>query len=186
MVDANAAYQLADAPHLAALDRFELMMIEQPLDYDDVQDHAALQAQIRTPICLDESLHSVRIAGEAIRAGACRIINIKPGRVGGHGQSMALHDLAAAHAIPVWHGGMLETGIGRAHNIHLSTLANFTLPGDVAASRRYFSPDLIDPEIEVRPDGTIAVPQAPGIGVALVQDRIAAATEERLELRTRL
>jgi O-succinylbenzoate synthase len=183
MVDANAAYQLADAAHLAALDPFELMMIEQPLDYDDVQDHAALQARIRTPICLDESLHTVRIAAEAIRAGACRIINIKPGRVGGHGQSIALHDLAAGHGIPVWHGGMLESGVGRAHNVHLSTLPNFSLPGDVAASRRYFSPDLIDPEIEVRPDGTIAVPTGPGIGVELVHDRIASATEERLERR---
>jgi o-succinylbenzoate synthase len=183
MVDANAAYHLDDAEHLSALDAFDLMMIEQPLDYDDVSDHAALQDRIRTPICLDESLHTVKIAGEAIRIGACRIINIKPGRVGGHTQSIALHDLAAEHAIPVWHGGMLESGIGRAHNIHLSTLANFTLPGDVAASRRYFAPDLIDPEIEVRPDGTIAVPTGPGIGVTLVHDRIAAATQERIELR---
>jgi len=183
MVDANAAYTLADAPHLAGLDPFALMMIEQPLDYDDVQDHAELQGRLRTPVCLDESLHTVKIAAEAIRVGACRIINIKPGRVGGHGQSIALHDLAADHQIPVWHGGMLESGIGRAHNIHLSTLPNFTLPGDVAASRRYFSPDLIDPEIEVRPDGTIAVPSGAGIGVRLVPDRIAAATEERIELR---
>jgi O-succinylbenzoate synthase len=183
MVDANAAYRLGDADHLARLDRFDLMMIEQPLDYDDVQDHAALQARIRTPVCLDESLHTVRIAAEAIRSHACRIINIKPGRVGGHGQSIAMHDVAAAHGIPVWHGGMLESGIGRAHNIHLSTLANFSLPGDVAASRRYFVPDLIDPPIELRADGTIEVPTAPGIGVQLVADRIAAATEERLELR---
>jgi O-succinylbenzoate synthase len=183
MVDANAAYRLNDAAHLAQLDRFGLMMIEQPLDYDDVLDHAALQARIRTPICLDESLHTVKQAAEAIAAGACRVINIKPGRVGGHGQSIAMHDLAAEHGIPVWHGGMLESGIGRAHNIHLSTLSNFTLPGDVAASKRYFSPDLIDPEIEVRPDGTIAVPAGPGIGVTLVEDRIAAATQERLELR---
>lgn len=183
MVDANAAYHLSDAVHLARLDPFDLMMIEQPLDYDDVMDHAELQERIRTPICLDESLHSVKVAAEAIRVGACRIINIKPGRVGGHAQSIALHDLAAEHGIPVWHGGMLESGVGRAHNIHLSTLANFTLPGDVAASRRYFSPDLIDPEIEVRADGSIAVPTGPGIGVNLVHDRIAAATEERIELR---
>jgi O-succinylbenzoate synthase len=183
MVDANAAYHLTDATHLAGLDGYDLMMIEQPLDYDDVLDHAVLQPRIRTPICLDESLHTVKIAAEAIRAGACRIINIKPGRVGGHGQSIAMHDLAAASGIPVWHGGMLESGIGRAHNIHLSTLPNFTLPGDVAASRRYFAPDLIDPEIEVRADGTIAVPSAPGIGVTPVNDRIAAATEQRLELR---
>ena len=183
MVDANAAYTLGDATHLARLDAFGLMMIEQPLDYDDVLDHAALQAQLRTPICLDESLHTVKAAVEAIRAGACRIINIKPGRVGGHAPSIALHDLAAAHGVPVWHGGMLESGIGRAHNIHLSTLPNFTLPGDVAASRRYFDPDLIEPGIDVRPDGTIAVPTGPGIGVQVVADRVAAATVERLELK---
>jgi O-succinylbenzoate synthase len=184
MVDANAAYHLEDAPALAELDRFDLMMIEQPLDYDDVRDHARLQERIRTPICLDESLHTVKIAEEAIDAGACRIINIKPGRVGGHRESIRMHDTAARRGIPVWHGGMLESGIGRAHNIHLSTLPNFTLPGDVAASRRYYSPDLIDPEIDVRPDGTIRVPTAPGIGVTIVQDRIDAATEERLELRS--
>ncbi|OFW05571.1 MAG: o-succinylbenzoate synthase [Acidobacteria bacterium RIFCSPLOWO2_02_FULL_67_36] len=183
MVDANAAYHLADAAHLSRLDPFGLMMIEQPLDYDDIRDHAALQRQIRTPICLDESLHAVRAAAEAIEIGACRIINIKPGRVGGHGQSIRLHDLAAAHGIPVWHGGMLESGIGRAHNIHLSTLANFRLPGDVAASRRYYAPDLIDPEIDVRPDGTIAVPTGPGIGVTIDWNRVAAATEARLETR---
>ena len=183
MVDANAAYHLTDAAHLADLDRFELMMIEQPLDYDDIRDHARLQAQIRTPICLDESLHTVRAAEDAIALGACRIINIKPGRVGGHAESIRLHDVAAGHSVPVWHGGMLESGIGRAHNIHLSTLPGFTLPGDVAASRRYFDPDLIEPGIEVRPDGTIAVPSAPGIGVTVVQDRIEAASIDRLELR---
>jgi O-succinylbenzoate synthase len=183
MVDANAAYHLDDADHLASLDEFDLMMIEQPLDYDDIQDHAELQRRIRTPICLDESIHSVRAAGQAIALGACRIINVKPGRVGGHQQSIRLHDLAAQHAVPVWHGGMLESGIGRAHNIHLSTLPNFTLPGDVAASRRYYAPDLIDPEIDVRSDGTIAVPAEPGIGVHIVMDRVEAATEEHVELR---
>jgi O-succinylbenzoate synthase len=183
MVDANAAYTLADAAHLAQLDRFDLMMIEQPLDYDDVRDHAELQRRIATPICLDESIHTVRLAEAAIDMRACRIINIKPGRVGGHGESIRLHDVAARHAVPVWHGGMLESGIGRAHNIHLSTLPNFTLPGDVAASRRYYAPDLIDPEIDVRPDGTIAVPAGPGIGVHIVEDRVRAATEERREFR---
>jgi o-succinylbenzoate synthase len=182
MVDANAAYTFGDGEHLAALDRFELMMIEQPLDYDDIRDHARLQRQIRTAICLDESIHSVRTAEDAIELGACRIINIKPGRVGGHAASIQLHDLAAARGVPVWHGGMLESGIGRAHNIHLSTLPNFSLPGDVAASRRYYAPDLIDPEIVVRADGTIAVPDGPGIGVHVDADRVAAATEERLEL----
>jgi O-succinylbenzoate synthase len=158
------------------------MMIEQPLDYDDIRDHARLQARLQTPICLDESLHTVRAAAEAIEVGACRIINVKPGRVGGHAQSIELHDLAARHGIPLWHGGMLESGIGRAHNIHLSTLPNFTLPGDIAASRRYFAPDLIDPEIEVSGDGTIPVPTGAGIGVHVVPDRVAAATIERLEL----
>jgi len=183
MVDANAAYGLDDAAHLAELDRFDLMMMEQPLDYDDIRDHARLQQQIRTPICLDESIHTVHAADEAIALGACRIINIKPGRVGGHGQSIRLHDLAAEHGIPVWHGGMLESGIGRAHNIHLSTLPNFSLPGDVAASRRYYAPDVIDPEIDVRPDGTIPVPDGPGIGVHVVPARIAAATLKSVELR---
>jgi len=183
MVDANGCYTLGDAAHLAALDRFNLMMIEQPLEYDDLRDHAALQRQIRTPICLDESIHTVRHAEEAIAIGACRVINIKPGRVGGHRESIAVHDIAAAHGIPVWHGGMLESGVGRAHNIHLSTLANFTLPGDIAASRRYYEPDLIEPGIEVRSDGTIEVPQAPGIGVSMDPDRVRAATIETYELR---
>jgi len=176
MADANAAYTIADAKHLAELDAFKLMMIEQPLDYDDLSDHATLQEQLATAICLDESIHTVRAAEDAIRLKACRIINIKPGRVGGHRESIRLHDLCQAHGIPVWHGGMLESGLGRAHNVHLSTLANFTLPGDVAASRRYFNPDLIDPPIEVSSRGTIAVPSGPGIGVTHVQQRIDAAT----------
>jgi o-succinylbenzoate synthase len=183
MVDANAAYTLDDAARLAVLDQFDLMMIEQPLEYDDIHDHARLQAGLRTPVCLDESIDTVKAAAEAIALGACRIINIKPGRVGGHSESMRVHDLAQAHGVPVWHGGMLESGIGRAHNIHLSTLPNFSLPGDVAASRRYYAPDLIDPEIDVRPDGTIAVPRGPGIGVHVVAERVAAATEEKMELR---
>jgi len=179
MVDANAAYTLADADHLARLDAFDLMMIEQPLDYEDVADHAALQKRLKTPICLDESIKSVRIAEAAIAAGACRIINIKPGRIGGFRESIRLHDLCAAHGVPVWHGGMLESGIGRAANIHLSTLPNFSLPGDVAASKRYFNPDLIEPPIEVASDGTIGVPQAPGLGVSIVDERIEKATLRR-------
>jgi o-succinylbenzoate synthase len=182
MVDANAAYTLGDAAHLARLDAYELMMIEQPLDYDDVTDHAALQREIRTPICLDESIHTVRIARDAIAAGACKIINIKPGRVGGHRESIRLHDLCAEHGIAVWHGGMLETGIGRAHNIHLASLPNFTLPGDIAASKRYYAPDLIDPPIEVAADGTIVVPHGPGIGVNIVPERVDAATLRRVTL----
>ena len=182
MVDANAAYTVADADHLAQLDRFDLMMIEQPLDYDDIAEHAALQRKLNTPICLDESIKTVGIAREAIAAGACRIINIKPGRVGGFAESIRLHDLCESRGIPVWHGGMLESGIGRAANIHLSTLPNFTLPGDIAASKRYFDPDLIDPPIEVAADGTIAVPTQPGIGVVIREDRIAAATLRQIVL----
>jgi o-succinylbenzoate synthase len=183
MVDANAAYTLADAAHLAALDRFELMMIEQPLAYDDMRDHAALQRQMRTPICLDESIHSVRAAEDALALEACRIINIKPGRLGGHAESVRVHDLCAARGIPVWHGGMLESGIGRAHNVHLASLPNFSLPGDIAASRRYFAPDLIEPGIEVAPDGTVPVPEGPGIGVTVDWDRVGAATIETYEVR---
>jgi O-succinylbenzoate synthase len=182
MVDANAAYTLADAGHLAQLDAYGLMMIEQPLDYDDVSDHVELQKRLATPICLDESIHTVRVARDAIAAGACRIINIKPGRVGGHRESIALHDLCAAHGIPVWHGGMLESGIGRAHNIHLASLPNFSLPGDIAASKRYYDPDLIDPPIEVAPDGTIGVPTEPGIGVRVVVDRVDRATLRKVSL----
>ena len=166
MVDANAAYTLGDAEHLAALDRFDLMMIEQPLDYDDVRDHAELQRRIATPICLDESIHSVRAAEEAIALQAPAASSTSsPAGSAGTGESIRLHDLCAAHAIPVWHGGMLESGIGRAHNIHLASLPNFTLPGDIAASRRYFAPDLIEPAIDVSPDGMVAVPTGPGIGV---------------------
>jgi O-succinylbenzoate synthase len=179
MVDANAAYTIADADHLAKLDRFELMMIEQPLDYDDITDHARLQKQLKTPICLDESIKTVGAARDAIAAGACRIINIKPGRVGGFAESIRLHDLCASNGIPVWHGGMLESGIGRAANIHLATLPNFSLPGDIAASKRYFDPDLIDSPIEVAPDGTIAVPCGDGLGVTVREDRVDAATIRR-------
>ena len=182
MVDANAAYGLEDAAHLARLDEFDLMMIEQPLDYDDIADHAALQRRLATPLCLDESIHSVRRGREAIEASACRIINIKPGRVGGHGESVRLHDLCASRGIPVWHGGMLESGVGRAHNLHLSSLPNFSLPGDVAASRRYYEPDLIDPPIDVAPDGTIGVPTGPGIGVHVVSERVERATIRHLEM----
>jgi O-succinylbenzoate synthase len=182
MVDANAAYTLADADHLARLDRFDLMMIEQPLDYDDIADHATLQRRLKTPICLDESIKTIGIAREAIAAGACRIINIKPGRVGGFGESIRLHDLCASQGIPVWHGGMLESGIGRAANVHLATLPNFSLPGDIAASKRYFDPDLIEPPIEVAADGTVAVPTAPGIGVTIRPDRVEAATLRQLAI----
>ena len=179
MVDANAAYPASTAARLSELDAFGLMMVEQPLDYDDILEHATLQRRLRTPICLDESIKSVNAAREALALQACRIINIKPGRMGGFTESIRLHDLCAASGVPVWHGGMLESGIGRAANIHLSTLANFVLPGDVAASKRYFNPDLIDPPIELAGDGTIAVPTGPGLGVTIREDRIEAATMRR-------
>jgi O-succinylbenzoate synthase len=182
MVDANAAYTLADTERLRALDQFGLLMIEQPLAEEDLRDHAALQRQLQTPVCLDESIEHPHAAEAALALGACRIVNIKPGRVGGHAASVRVHDICAAQGVPVWHGGMLESGIGRAHNIHLASLPNFTLPGDIAASDRYYQPDLIEPPITVRPDGTVAVPQGPGIGVTIVPDRVERATERHLTL----
>jgi O-succinylbenzoate synthase len=182
-VDANAAYTLADAGLLRQLDAYHLMMIEQPLAHDDVVDHARLQRTLATAICLDESITSRERARQALEIGACRIVNMKVGRVGGYHEALRIHDLCVERGVPLWCGGMLESGIGRAHNIHLSTLPNFSLPGDVSASRRYYAPDLIDPEIVVRPDGTIAVPTGPGVGVHIVADRVAAATEDRMELR---
>ncbi|TAM80626.1 MAG: o-succinylbenzoate synthase [Acidobacteria bacterium] len=164
MADANSAYTLADTDHLKLLDRFRLMMIEQPLGWDDMVDHARLQRELKTPICLDESIHSVEDARKAIELGACRIINIKLGRVGGHSSARKLHDLCLARQVPVWCGGMLESGIGRAHNIAMSCLPGFVLPGDVSASRRYWSQDIIDPEVTVLAQGTITVPQTPGLG----------------------
>jgi O-succinylbenzoate synthase len=172
MVDANGAYRREDLPVLKELDAFDLLMIEQPLGYDDLWDHARLQRELRTPICLDESVLSPDDARKAFEMGACRIINIKPGRVGGLARSQAIHDLAAIHGAPVWCGGMLESGVGRAHNVHLSTLPNFSLPGDVSDCRRYFKDDLIEPPMEVSSDGTIAVPTGPGIGYRVREDDI--------------
>jgi O-succinylbenzoate synthase len=179
MADANSAYSLADAPLLKQLDAFHLMMIEQPLGYDDIYSHAALQRQLETPICLDECIHDVENARAAIDLGACKIINIKLGRVGGHTPARGVHDLCASKSIPVWCGGMLESGIGRAHNIAMSSLPNFTLPGDVSASRRYWDEDIIEPEVEVTPQGTIHVPTAPGIGYTPRLDRIESLTRRR-------
>jgi O-succinylbenzoate synthase len=164
MADANSAYTLADAGRLRALDEFRLMMIEQPLAHDEIIDHAALQAQLETPICLDECIRTAHHAEQAIRLQACGILNIKLGRVGGFREALRIHDLAQAHSIPVWCGGMLESGVGRAHNIALSTLPNFVLPGDVSASRRYWTRDIISPAVEVSPRGTIAVSDQPGFG----------------------
>jgi o-succinylbenzoate synthase len=179
MVDANSAYQLEDAPLLKKLDEFYLIMIEQPLGCDDIYSHAKLQRQLDTPICLDECIHELEHARAAIETGACRIINIKLGRVGGHGPARRIHDLCQENSIPVWCGGMLESGIGRAHNIAMSSLANFSLPGDVSASRRYWAEDIIEPEVEVSPEGTIRVPTAPGIGYTPRVDRIESLTQRR-------
>jgi len=172
MVDANSAYRLEDLPVLQQLESFHLMMIEQPLGWDDLYSHAALQRQLQTPICLDECIHTEAHARAAIELGACRIINLKLGRVGGYVAARRIHDLCQLRAIPVWCGGMLESGIGRAHNIALSALANFTLPGDVSASRRYWKADIIEPEVEVTHYGTIRVPNGPGIGFTPRLDRI--------------
>jgi O-succinylbenzoate synthase len=163
MADANSAYTLRDMDTLKALDEFHLMMIEQPLASDDIVDHAQLQKEIKTPVCLDESIHSYEDARKAIELGSCKIINIKIGRVGGLTESKRIHDLCQSHNIPVWCGGMLESGIGRAHNVALTTLPNFTLPGDTAASSRYWEKDIIKPEVTVK-DGYITVPETPGIG----------------------
>ena len=179
MVDANSAYRLEDAPLLKQLDQFFLIMIEQPLGYDDIYSHAALQRQLETPICLDECIHDIEHARAAIEIDACKIINMKLGRVGGHTAARRIHDLCQSKSVPVWCGGMLESGIGRAHNIAMSTLPNFTLPGDVSASRRYWTEDIIDPEVEVTPKGAIRVPTAPGIGYTPRLDRIEQLTKRR-------
>lgn len=183
MADANSAYTLADAAHLKQLDAYYLMMIEQPLAHDDILDHAALQAKLDTPICLDESIRSARHAEQAIRAGACRIINIKLGRVGGFAEARRVHDVAQAAGVPVWCGGMLESGVGRAHNIALSTLPNFVLPGDVSASKRYWQRDIIQPPVEVTPRGTIEVRDDPGFGYALDLDYVRHVTVQQEEIR---
>ena len=170
MADANSAYTLADTAHLKQLDAFNLMMMEQPLAHDDIIDHAILQSQIQTPICLDECIRTPHHAEQAIALHACRVLNIKLGRVGGFHAAKQIHDFAYAHRIPVWCGGMLESGIGRAHNIALSTLPGFTLPGDVSASKRYWTRDIIAPPVEVSPEGTIAVPTGPGFGYEIDMD----------------
>ncbi len=176
MADANSAYRLSDADHLRRLDAFYLMMIEQPLGHDDIIDHAKLQAKLETPICLDECIRDAHLAEQAIEMGACRIINIKLGRVGGFAAARQVHDVCRERGVPVWCGGMLESGLGRAHNVALSTLDNFVLPGDVSASRRYWKRDIIRPEVEVTPQGTIRVPEGPGFGFELDLDYIRSIT----------
>jgi O-succinylbenzoate synthase len=179
--DANSAYTLDQIEHLRQFDRFKLLMIEQPLWHDDFYFHAVLQKQLKTAICLDEAIHGRRDAQAAAELGACRIINVKVGRVGGFGEAIAVHDVARRSKIPVWCGGMLETGIGRSHNIALSTLPNFTLPGDVSASKRYWKEDIIDPEVEVSPQGLIDVPQQAGRGFVLKKGLIEKLTVRKKE-----
>jgi O-succinylbenzoate synthase len=169
-VDANAAYTLADCAHLRRLDQFKLLMIEQPLGHNDLVDHARLQGQIETAICLDESIGDVHAAQQALSLGSCRIINIKIGRVGGYSAALGIHDLCLSLGVPVWCGGMLESGIGRAHNLALASLPGFTLPGDISASARYWTRDIITPPVTVAADGTVIVPIRPGIGIDLDRD----------------
>ena len=179
MADANAAYSLSDAELLQSLDKYRLMMIEQPLHYEDLCDHALLQSQIRTPVCLDESITSFHQAKAAITLKSCRIINIKTGRVGGHRESIQIHDLAMQHQIPVWCGGMLESGIGRAHNLALASLPNFSLPGDTSASNRYWHRDIIQPAVEMDSDGFIHLPETPGIGYDVDREYLESLVEKR-------
>jgi o-succinylbenzoate synthase len=174
-VDANAAYTLAQAAVFEALDELGLVMIEQPLDHEDLADHARLQARLRTPICLDESIRSTADARAAFELGSCRVVNIKPGRVGGALEAVRIQEAAMAAGIPAWIGGMLETGVGRALNVALASLHGVTMPGDTSASERYFHHDLTEPFV-IAPDGTMAVPQGPGIGVEPDPERLRACT----------
>ncbi len=185
-VDANSAYRIEDLPHLQELDEFDLLMIEQPLDHDDLVDHARMQSQLKTPICLDESITSARRAKQALDLGSCQIINIKIGRVGGYAEALSIHDLCFAKKIPVWCGGMLESGIGRAHNIALASLPGFTLPGDISASSRYFARDVIVPPVTVSANGLVDVPQDPGLGFDVDQEYLEKNTEnvERIKVKT--
>ncbi|MET8468302.1 o-succinylbenzoate synthase [Streptomyces sp. NPDC006422] len=171
-VDANTAYTLADAEHLRKLDAFGLLLIEEPLTENDLRAHARLQERITTPVCLDESIHSARDAATAIAMEACRIINVKPARVGGYLEARRIHDVAVANGVPVWCGGMLETGIGRAPNLALAALPGFTLPGDTSASSRYYAEDITEPFV-LDKDGCLTVPSGPGIGIDPLPDTLA-------------
>jgi len=184
MGDANSAYTLADVPLFQELDLFNLMMLEQPLAHDDIFDHAKLQREIKTPVCLDESICSAEDALHAIELGSCRIINVKLGRVGGHSEAKRIEEVARENTLPIWCGGMLESGVGRAHNIAMSTLAGFTLPGDVSASARYWSEDIIEPPVIVSSQGTIKPPDAPGIGFELNLPRIDSLTVRKETIKT--
>jgi O-succinylbenzoate synthase len=171
-VDANSAYSLSDVDHLKQFDEFSLLMMEQPLEWDDMYRHSQLQPQIATPICLDESIHNLQHAEAAVETGACRVVNIKLGRVGGHAEATRIQSYCAGRGIPVWCGGMIESGVGRAHNIAMSTQPGFIWPGDVSASQRYWDEDIIEPEVQVSPQGTIRAPQGAGLGYEIREDRI--------------
>ena len=181
--DANSAYRVVDIEHIVEWDQFNLLMIEQPLWHDDFYFHSMLQKRLETPICLDESIRNRRDTLAAIDMESCRIINIKVGRVGGFSEAIAVHNATAERGVPVWCGGMLETGIGRAHNIALSSLPNFSLPGDVSASKRYWTEDIIEPEVVVSAKGEITVPQGIGSGYTVRRDRIEALTVRRQTVR---
>jgi O-succinylbenzoate synthase len=178
-VDANSAYTLADTEHLKKFDELNLLMMEQPLGWDDIYSHSKLQKQIHTAICLDECIQSTRDALTAIELEACRIVNVKLGRVGGHTEARRLQEACRERGVPVWCGGMLESGVGRAHNIAMSTLPGFVLPGDVSASLRYWNEDIIEPGVEVTPQGTIRVPKTPGLGYTVVRERVEELTVSR-------
>lgn len=184
MADANSAYSLKDLPLFKEMDKLNLMMIEQPLEHDDIVDHRKLQSELQTPICLDESIHSYDDARRAIELGSCKIINIKVGRVGGLSAAKAIHDLCEENNIAVWCGGMLESGVGRAHNIAITTLSNFTIPGDTAPSSRYWHEDIIEPEITMDSNGNIQVSDQPGIGYEVVEEKIEKYTIEKIVFET--
>jgi O-succinylbenzoate synthase len=171
-IDANSAYELKHTDLFKQMDNYNLLLIEQPLGYEDIYDHSKLQRELKTPICLDESIHSLDDTRAAIELDSCRVINIKPGRVGGFTESKLIHDYCASKNIPVWCGGMLESGIGRAGNVALASLPNFTLPGDISASKRYYKEDIVEPEFTVNKDGTMDVPTKPGIGVEVNMKRL--------------
>ncbi len=178
-VDANSAYKLEDVKLFKEMDEYNLLLIEQPLGFADIYDHSKLQREIKTPICLDESIHSLDDTQAAIELDSCRVINIKPGRVGGFTESKLIHDYCSSKNIPVWHGGMLESGIGRAGNVALASLPNFTLPGDISASKRYYKDDIVEPEFLVNPDGTMDVTTKPGIGVEVNIKKLEKVTLEK-------
>jgi O-succinylbenzoate synthase len=183
-VDANSAYELSDVDVFRAMDDYDLLLIEQPLSYEDIYDHSKLQRKLKTPICLDESIHTLADARAALELESCRVINIKPGRVGGFTESVAIHDCCASRNIPVWHGGMLESGIGRAGNVALASLPNFTLPGDISASKRYYKEDIVEPEFVLNSDSTMTVPTRPGIGIEVLMDRLERVTVRREEFKS--